>query len=184
MQQSPNKATPNKQQLHRVVSTSRFKNISDETFISHNTLFSSLKGTGNNGNEVFDEKMRWEFYKFCFGFSMSCAMTVLAIFYSPMLTSEMIGGLGSGAFYLSFAYCSVGGAKLVVNYVGVKNAILCGHFGSSFYVFSFLLMTEYLPNNLLFYLNIVGATVGGASQSVMWAGLVGHALLKMSIYFS
>jgi hypothetical protein len=159
-----------KKPLHRVVSTSRLKNQSEETFISEKTMFSSVKGS--NPDDAYDEKMRWEFFKFCFGFSMSCTMTVLAIFYSPMLTTQMIGGTGSGSFYLSFALCSVGGAKFVVNYIGVKNAILCGHFGSSLYVTVFLMMTEYLQHNVLFYLNIVAAVVGGGSQAVMWAGLV------------
>lgn len=136
-----------------------------------NTLFSSVKGN-NNGDDLFDEKMRWEFFKFCFGFSMTCAMTVLAVFYAPMLTSQMIGGMGSGSFYLSFAYCSVGGAKLVVTYLGAKKAILCGHVGSSLYVLTFLLMTEYMSRRVLFYLNIIAAIMGGASQAVMWAGLV------------
>mmetsp|Transcript_20374 Transcript_20374/g.34332 ORF Transcript_20374/g.34332 Transcript_20374/m.34332 type:complete len:576 (+) Transcript_20374:176-1903(+) len=177
--QPPNKGA---KQLHRVVSTSsRYKNQSEETFISNNTLFSSVKA---NGDEIFDEKMQWEFYKFCFGFSMSCSTTVMAMFYSPMLTSEMIGGSGSGAFYLSFAYFSVGGAKLAVQYIGVKNAILWGHFGSSLYVMLFLIMAACLKGKVLLYLNILVAILGGGSQSVMWAGLGKYTLMMSNLLIS
>jgi hypothetical protein len=156
---------------NRVVSTTRFKNQSEETFMSQNTIFSSASAKGNTDDNS-DEKLRWEYFKFCFGFSMSCTMIVLAIFYSPILTSQTIGGCGSGAFYVSFALCSIGGAKFVVNYIGVRKAILFGHCGSSLYVALFLLMTEFLQEKALFHLNIAFAIVGGASQAIMWAGLV------------
>lgn len=99
-------------------------------------------------------------------------MTILAIFYSPLLTTETIGGSGSGVFYVSFALCSVGGAKFVVNRLGVRRAILFGHVGSSFYVTAFLLMTEFTPHSVLFYFNIGVCVLGGVSQAIMWTGLV------------
>ena len=156
--------------LHRVVSTtSKVRNNSEETFLSQNTIFSSVKG---NVDDVFDDKMKWEFNKFCFGFSMSASMTVLAVFYSPILTSVTIGGSGSGTFFVAFALCSVGGAKYVVNFMGVKKAILLGHFGSSLFVSTFLVMTQFLQDRVQFYINIIICIAGGGAQAVMWTGLV------------
>jgi hypothetical protein len=130
--------------------------------------------SGGNFNEMFNNHLNGgqdistiNYILFCIAFSLTVAPIICSIIFAPAVIGDEIGALGNGCFFLCYAFFSLFFSKSIVYMLGCIKSFFLGHFGSYFYMISFILFAnEYYTHKSIFF---ISTAIGGLSQGLLWS---------------